>query len=181
MIYLDYRIPKRVSYYVRKFNTRNPFEIADYLNILYQIGDIGCDGCYMFLKNHRYIFLNQNLSKHDMILVMAHELGHAILHRKQDCYFIKHNTLLLNSKIELEANKFAIELLISDDDLAEYKYYIHRFYRFHISGNELLKQDTFVIDGRTYHWMSIAEMEQDKNIMEKNGDIVGFVKQKGYI
>lgn len=117
------RIKKRVAYYSKKFKTRNPFEIADSLGILYQIGDIGCDGCYLFLKNHRYIFLNQNLSDHDMKLVMAHELGHAILHRKQNCYFIRHKTLLLNSKTEIEANKFAIELLISDDFLAEHSHY----------------------------------------------------------
>lgn len=51
---------------------------------------------------------------------MAHELGHAIMHRRQNCYFIKHKTLLLNSKIEIEANKFAVDLLISDEQLFEY-------------------------------------------------------------
>ena len=116
---MDDRIKKLISYYVKKFNTRNPFELADCLGILYQIGNIGCDGCYMFLKNHRYIFLNQNLLEHELKLVMAHELGHAIMHRKQNCYFIRNNTFL-NSKTELEANKFAIELLISDDELCEY-------------------------------------------------------------
>lgn len=51
----------------------------------------------MFLKNHRYIFLNPNLPEHEMRLVTAHELGHAILHRKENCYFIKNKALLLNS------------------------------------------------------------------------------------
>lgn len=51
---------------------------------------------------------------------MAHELGHAILHRKENCYFIRNKTLLLNSKIEIEANKFAMELLIQDSDLSNY-------------------------------------------------------------
>lgn len=107
--------------YMKKYGTRNPFDLADALNVLYQIGNISCDGYYMFLKNHRYIFLNQNLSEHDMRLVMAHELGHAILHRKQNCYFIRNKTLLLNSKNEIEANKFAVELLISDEILEENK------------------------------------------------------------
>lgn len=119
MIYLNDRIKRLVAYYTRKFDTRNPFEIADAFGILYQIGNIGCDGCYMFLKNHRYIFLNQDLSEHDMNLVMAHELGHAILHRKQNCYFIRNKTLLLNSKTEMEANKFAIELLIPNEIILE--------------------------------------------------------------
>lgn len=65
--------------------------------------------------------MNQNLSYHDKQLVMAHELGHAILHRKENCYFIRNKTLLLNSKNEIEANKFAMELLISDEVLLEYQ------------------------------------------------------------
>ena len=63
-------IKKIVNYYKRKYNTSDPFEIADRLNILYQFGDLKYEGCYMFLKNHRYIFLNQNLSYHDKQLVM---------------------------------------------------------------------------------------------------------------
>lgn len=75
----------------------------------------------MYLKRHKCIFLNENLEEHEMILVMAHELGHAIMHPRENCYFIKHKTLLLNSKNETEANKFAAELLISDDFLEENK------------------------------------------------------------
>lgn len=119
MVDLQKDVKKLITYYTKKFNTRNPFEIADSLGILYQIGDIGCSGCYMFLKNHRYIFLNQNLSEHEMLLVMAHELGHAILHRKENCYFIKNKTLLLNSKKEIEANTFAAMLLIPDEVITE--------------------------------------------------------------
>lgn len=113
-------IKRIVSYYVKKFQTTDPFEIADRLSILYQIGEIGCEGCYMFLKNHRYIFLNQNLSEQETKMVMSHELGHAVLHRKENCYFIRNKTLLLNSKIEIEANKFAAFLLLPDDVVKEY-------------------------------------------------------------
>ena len=117
------QIKRLVSYYCEKFNTRNPFEIADHLGILYQIGNIGCSGCYMFLKNHRYIFLNQALGKREQKMVMAHELGHAVLHSKQNSYFIRNKTLLLNSKTENEANLFAAHLLISDEDIKNLKYY----------------------------------------------------------
>lgn len=111
---------KRIVYNLcDKHNTRDPFQIADSLGVLYQIGAIGCDGCYMFLKNHRYIFLNQNLSESELILVMAHELGHAILHRKENCYFIRNKTFLSVSKIENEANTFAAELLIPDSLILE--------------------------------------------------------------
>ena len=120
MILLKKDIKKLVSYYIKKFDTTNPFEIADALGIIVQTGKLGFEGCYMFLKNHRYIFINKNLSEHEKRLVMAHELGHAILHRKENCYFIRNKTLLLNSKKEIEANKFAMELLLSDSFLEEY-------------------------------------------------------------
>lgn len=116
---MNSHIKEQVEFYVNKYGTRNPFEIASHLKIEVQIGNPGCDGCYMFLKNHRYIFLNQNLSDNERTLVMAHELGHAILHRKQNCYFIRNKTLFLNSKFEIEANTFAAELLISDEVIYE--------------------------------------------------------------
>lgn len=114
-------IKKTVKYYVKKYETNDPFKLAEHLGVLIQFGNIDFEGCYMFLKNHRYIFLNQNLEENELRFVMAHELGHAILHRKTNCYFIRNQTLLLNSKIEIEANKFAVELLISDKDLEEYR------------------------------------------------------------
>lgn len=114
-------IKKIVSYYKRKTGTTDPFEIADQLGILYQVCNLQFEGCYMFLKNHRYIFINENLPEHEKQLVMAHELGHAILHRKENCYFIRNKTLLLNSKKEIEANRFAMELLIPDSLLEEYR------------------------------------------------------------
>lgn len=112
-------IKKIVSYCKRKTGTTDPFEIADQLGILYQVCNLQFEGCYMFLKNHRYIFINENLLEHEKRLVMAHELGHAILHRKENCYFIRNKTLLLNSKKEIEANKFAMELLLPDSFLDE--------------------------------------------------------------
>lgn len=117
------RIKRLVAYYMRLCNTSDPFEIADRMGILYQIGNLNQDGCYMFLKNHRYIFLSNQLSREELILVMAHELGHALLDRKSNCYFIRNKTLLLNSRLERKANLFAAYLLISDDLIAEFNGY----------------------------------------------------------
>ena len=114
-------IKEIVAYYKRIFKTCDPFEIADCLNIEVQIGNIGSrEGCYMLLKRHKCIFLNESLSENELYLVMAHELGHAVLHPKENCYFIRNKTLFLNSKYEIEANKFAVELLLPDDVLIEY-------------------------------------------------------------
>lgn len=114
------RIKRLVTYYTKKYGTSDPFELADRLGVLYQIGNCKHEGCYMFLKNYRYIFLSKNLDHREMYLVMAHELGHALLDRKSNCYFIRNKTLLLNSKIERRANLFAAYLLIPDEMFAEY-------------------------------------------------------------
>ena len=82
------RVKRLVAYCTKKCGTSDPFEIADQLGILYQIGNCEHEGCYMFLKNHRYIFLSNRLDRTELNLVMAHELGHALLDRKANCYFI---------------------------------------------------------------------------------------------
>mgnify|MGYP000149380992 FL=1 len=117
------RVKRLVAYCTKKCGTSDPFEIADRLGILYQIGNCEHEGCYMFLKNHRYIFLSNRLDRTELNLVMAHELGHALLDRKANCYFIRNKTLLLVSKLERRANLFAAYLLISDDMLQDYTGY----------------------------------------------------------
>lgn len=113
-------IKQLVNYYVRKFNTRNPYDLARYLNVEVQVGELGSRaGCYMFLKNHKCVFLNEDLEENEMRLVMAHELAHSIMHRKENCYFIRNKTLLLTSKMEIEANTFTAELLIPDELILE--------------------------------------------------------------
>lgn len=117
------RVKRLVAYCTKKCGTSNPFEIADQLGILYQIGNCEHEGCYMFLKNHRYIFLSNRLDRTELNLVMAHELGHALLDRKANCYFIRNKTLLLVSKLERRANLFAAYLLITDNMLQDYAGY----------------------------------------------------------
>lgn len=115
-----YDVKRLVAYYVKKYNTRNPFELADYLGVEVQTGQLGeRSGFYMFLKNHKCVFLNEDLEEHERTLVMAHELAHSIMHRKENCYFIRNRTLMLTSKIEIEANTFAAELLIPDEIIME--------------------------------------------------------------
>lgn len=113
-------VKRLVAYYVKKYETRNPFRLAEYLNVFVHVGPLGSRaGCYMFLKNHKCIFLNEDLNEQERMLVMAHELAHSIMHRKENCYFIRNKTLLLTSEIETESNMFAAELLIPDDLIYE--------------------------------------------------------------
>lgn len=60
----------------------------------------------------------------------------------------------------------------------EMRIYNHRLYEIHCCDfPEKFKENNFVINGKHYYWMSIPEMEKDKNIQEKNLEVVDFVKE----
>ena len=40
-----------------------------------------------------------------------------------------------------------------------------------------IKLDTIEIDGKEYQWLSMTELETDKDVQKKNYDIVRFVKE----
>lgn len=135
-------IKKIVAYYSKLYKTNNPFELADCLNIeVFKLPLGSMLGYYIYMKRHRCIFINSDIE--DGILrniVMAHELGHATMHRNDNCYFISNKTLLLTSKIERQANKFAAELLINDNMLKDYEgYTIEQFSKITGFNEELIK------------------------------------------
>lgn len=118
-------IKKQVEFFIKKFGTNNPFEIADSLGIKVMFTQLGkISGYYKYVEHRKCIYINSDIAD-DVFrkLVMAHELGHAIRHPKENCYFMQNKTLLLTSKTEIEANTFAMELLISDQDLDDCKEY----------------------------------------------------------
>lgn len=55
-------IKRLVACYVKKFNTRDPFELAEYLNVEVQTGPLGNRaGCYMFLRKEGFLlYTNKN-------------------------------------------------------------------------------------------------------------------------
>ena len=121
-------IRKIVSNLVSKYRTRNPLEIADYLGIKVQFADIGeLKGFYTYKRRKRIIFLNQSLKNTEtyklLDMVAAHELGHAVLSPKSQCYFFSDSTFFLKSKPEIEANIFSAELLISDGEIVDHQCY----------------------------------------------------------
>lgn len=103
----------------RKYKTRNPYELADALNIILQYGDMkGVRGFYLYDSRIKLIYLSNSLPEHTERFVLAHEIGHAVLH-KQSCAPFLQSTFISVDKMEIEANKFASELVITDSELLE--------------------------------------------------------------
>ena len=117
-------IPDFVVKLVRKHGTNDPEEMADYLNVTIMNLPMGSNiaGYYKYIKRRKYVFINSNI-KDDAYrrVILAHELGHSIMHRTQNCTFMNGYTLLLTSKIEKQANIFAAYFLIDDVLLREYR------------------------------------------------------------
>ena len=100
-----------------RYGTADPFSLAEKLNIIVFNVPLGeLQGFYMYLKKHRTIFLNSDIEDTDIRrVVLAHEIGHAVLHTKINSYFMRKSTFLNTSKYEIQANRFAAELLIPDE------------------------------------------------------------------
>ena len=108
----------------RKYQTRNPFELARSLGILIIKEDLGTvNGYYNKQFRIKQIHINCNLPDHLQKLTCAHELGHALLHPNSSTPFLRSCTFFSVERMEIEANKFAMELLLPDDILAEYQEY----------------------------------------------------------
>lgn len=114
-------IKQKIEVLYKKHGTKNPFTLARCLKIQIFYWDLPKEvrGFYQYEKRNRFIFINNNLSVEEKIVVCAHELGHAILHKEVNTPFMSQNTFLSVKKIEREANFFAAELLIPDEDFAE--------------------------------------------------------------
>ena len=111
---------------IKKYKTRDPFELAEALgiNIMYKNLE-SLKGFYSYSKRNKYIVLNGNLSDIELRLIISHELGHHFLHLHlaKSLKFMKDYTLFSASKHEREANMFAAHLLISNDLLTRYLHY----------------------------------------------------------
>lgn len=114
---------------VKRYKTRDPFEIAEQLGIeIMFCNDFGpLKGMYRVIKRNRFIFLNNDLPEHMQRIVCAHELGHDQLHRAlaQNSPLREFMIYDMKSKPEYEANIVASEILLDSDEVLDYIYNYH--------------------------------------------------------
>lgn len=116
-------IKGRVNQITKKHKSNDPFKLATMKNIHVIQWDLHQEikGFYKYDRRNKYIFINNNLDEISQKFVCAHELGHSQLHPRVNTPFLRSNTLYSVNKIEVEANAFAVELLMPDEFVNEYR------------------------------------------------------------
>ena len=110
---------------VRKMGTRDPYQMAKELGIdVIPLHFKRQRGAYKVLLRSRFIFLKDDLSPVMKKIVLLHEIGHDILHREEAAKtggFQEFNIFnMRESRMEYEANIFAAQVSLPDDEVLEY-------------------------------------------------------------
>ncbi|MBR3357965.1 MAG: ImmA/IrrE family metallo-endopeptidase [Solobacterium sp.] len=108
---------------VRRYGTRDPFQIARMCGVhVRYINTKKQKGFCKIILNNPFIFLSQNMSEEMQKMTCAHELGHLFLHRSlltANSFLLEYELFDIRNTTELEANIFAADLLIDEEELKE--------------------------------------------------------------
>lgn len=130
-------ISEAIDNLTKRFKTNNPIEICELLDIdiLYlNLGNIG--GYKTTINRISTIYINTNLSPQEQLFILCHELGHILLHKGISTpFFKKINGNSYIPKIEAEANRFAVCLLLKSYEQEEYHLIVNTMYNFGIPQN----------------------------------------------
>lgn len=110
-------IENQLNDLLNEIKTSNVKEIADHLDVSIQYQDFKAktlDSRLMIVDSKGYIFVRSNLDCAYENFLIAHELGHYVLHFDKDISF---NFLrrVYKTRLEREANEFAIRLLMFEE------------------------------------------------------------------
>lgn len=110
----------------RKYEDCSPEQMCRNMGILIERipmgkGDRDCKGFFITKSRIRMIVLNADLPESRQRIVLAHELGHAVLHYRYSELRAFHDFELFDetSTYEYEANIFAAEYLLADEAVLE--------------------------------------------------------------
>ncbi len=114
----------KVSKIKNKYAESDPFKLCKEMDILTLFSPMGtlpssCKGFYLTQSRIKSITVNSDLSEDFQRIICAHELGHSVLHDEFSGVNGFHDFEFFdaNNKLEYEANIFASELLINDEDI----------------------------------------------------------------
>ena len=122
---MDNRIFNEVERVIKKYGTRNPFELLDAMGavtkITHDFHRNGLKGYCAILHRAEYVFINGKLPRAEQKVVAGHEAAHLIIHRPQimssPVRAMRDFNLYDNTgRIEREANSFLADFIVSDED-----------------------------------------------------------------
>ena len=110
---------------VRDLGTRDPHKIARELGIeIIPMNYKRQRGAYKVLLRNRFIFIKNDLHPVMENIVLLHEIGHDVLHRKKAVKaggFKEFNIFnMQESRMEYEANVFVSQVSLDDEEILEY-------------------------------------------------------------
>lgn len=110
---------------VRDLGTRDPHKIARELGIeIIPMNYKRQRGAYKVLLRNRFIFIKNDLHPVMENIVLLHEIGHDVLHRKEAVKaggFKEFNIFnMQESRMEYEANFFVSQVSLDDEEILEY-------------------------------------------------------------
>ncbi|MGE7718065.1 ImmA/IrrE family metallo-endopeptidase [Priestia megaterium] len=113
------QIKRRAQNLYRKVRTSDIFTIARELKIDLVFRDLPSEvkGLCERVLRRKYIILNQNLPEEEWRFVFFHELGHLILHKGINHYFITRETHFVIDRLEAQASEFAVHFLTAADQV----------------------------------------------------------------
>lgn len=106
-----------------KYQTNDPFEVCDALNIRVSLMPMGkhegsSKGFYLTSSRCKVATINSDLPEHIQRIILPHELGHGVIHvTPKLCTFHELTVLNETNRLEYEANIFAAEFMLNDDDV----------------------------------------------------------------
>lgn len=122
MARIDY-VCEKVNKVIKKYDTRNPFEICSDMNIHIHYKDLGTalKAYYFYQSRIKNIVINSRSRKIMRRVLCGHGLGHAVLHGKLAAVKGFQELGLFDTVVptEYEANLFVAELIVSDEELLE--------------------------------------------------------------
>jgi Zn-dependent peptidase ImmA (M78 family) len=110
-------IEYKVKDLIKKYNTSNIKEFVDHLDISIEYQDFKAktlDSRLMIVDSKGYIFVRSDLDYAYENFLIAHELGHYVLHFDKDISF-NFIRRVYKTRLEREANEFAIRLLMFEE------------------------------------------------------------------
>ena len=118
-------ISQAVEKLIEKYEERDPFRLAKALKIKVLFEPMGdyeeaCKGFFMVQSRKKVIVINSDLPEIIQRIILTHEIGHAVLHAPTlQAVKAYHDFSLYDAtdKTEYEANLFAADLLLPDDEV----------------------------------------------------------------